>query len=246
MRQLMKQKETGVITGWTAYPRVRRSRFRWLLLLGALAAGLLAVPPAYADNAPPPVTPPKAYYLALGDSLAYGTQNAKFDREFPNIDPATFNTGYVDDFGAMMARLSKGIAVINLGCPGETSDTLINGGPTPTTCATDALPLVSAFPLVWLHHPYTTHVQLNDALAFLQAHARQTSPITVDVGGVDLLVTEQQCASAKRRPHDTWVPQVLFGPGSGHNHTHRSQPGLHSREDSPSGTDGRDHRPRPL
>jgi hypothetical protein len=34
------------------------------------------------------VTPPKAYDLALGDSLAYVFQQAKFNRELPNVDPA--------------------------------------------------------------------------------------------------------------------------------------------------------------
>jgi lysophospholipase L1-like esterase len=150
-----------------------------------VAWGLLAAPAAQANPRPGKVTPPKAYYLALGDSLAYGFQQAKFNSESPNVDPATFNTGYVDDFAARLARLSPGIKVINEGCPGETSDSLINGNVTtgPGHCATGR-----GWPWSLLHHPYAdSHTQLSDATAFLKAHPRQTSPVTIDIGANDLL-----------------------------------------------------------
>jgi lysophospholipase L1-like esterase len=121
--------------------------------------------------------------------LAYGYQQAKFNTEFPNIDPATFSTGYVDDFAAQLARLSPGIQVINDGCPGETSLSLINGNG-PNKCATG-----NGWPSVWLHHPYAGS-QLSDAMAFLTAHPRQTSPVTIDIGANDLLATERACAIA--------------------------------------------------
>lgn len=160
---------------------------RWLLASVVVVSGFLAAPAAKANPPAGHVTPPKAYYLALGDSLAYGYQQAKFNSQFPNVDPATFNTGYVDDFAAKLARLSPGIRVINEGCPGETSDSLITGNG-PRKCATGG-----GWPSVWLHHPYTGS-QLSDAIAFLTAHPRQTSPVTIDIGANDLLATERACA----------------------------------------------------
>lgn len=159
-------------------------------LLAALAiASLLTVPAAQANPPAGSVTPPKAYYLALGDSLAYGFQEAKFNSELPDIVPSTFDTGYVDDFAAMLAPLSPGIQVVNDGCPGETSDSVIDGNPTtPGTCATG-----TGWPLALLHHPYAGS-QLADALAFLTAHPRQTSPVTIDIGANDLRATERACA----------------------------------------------------
>jgi hypothetical protein len=77
-----------------AETRLRRAA-RWSCALAAVVTALAAVPAARADNAPPNLTPPKAYYLALGDSLAYGFQQTKFDSELPNIDPLTFDTGAV-------------------------------------------------------------------------------------------------------------------------------------------------------
>ena len=158
-------------------------------LLGALAiASVLVVPAAQANPPAGQVTPPKAYYLALGDSLAYGFQQARFNSEFPNIVPSTFDTGYVDDFAARLAPLSPGMQVINDGCPGETSASMLTGNG-PGRCATGG-----GWPAVWLHHPYTGS-QLADALGFLTAHPRQTSPVTIDIGANDLLATERACTA---------------------------------------------------
>src|ERR1039457_4890868 len=66
-------------------------------------------------------------YLALGDSLAYGYHQAQFRSEFPNVNPATFNDGYVDDCGAALKPANPKLQVINDGCPGETTETLSKG-----------------------------------------------------------------------------------------------------------------------
>jgi lysophospholipase L1-like esterase len=171
------------------HARRRRAQAVVLGFLIATLASLAGGTAAQADDAPLTLTPPKAYYLALGDSLAYGMQQAKFNSEFPNVDPASFDTGYVDDFAAKLKGIGEGIKTVNLGCPGESSDSLIVGGPSVGRCGTGA-----GFPFTWLHHPYVTGTQLGDAVAFLTAHSRQTSPVTVDIGAVDLQATEQQCA----------------------------------------------------
>jgi lysophospholipase L1-like esterase len=98
---------------------------------------------------------PTTHYLALGDSLAFGVQ--------PNND---FTHGYVNDIFNDLK--SDGVQdVVNLGCPGESSVTMIHGG-----CPFGP-------PL-----PYT---QLATALGYLHANAGQVSLVTLDIGANDLL-----------------------------------------------------------
>ncbi len=116
-------------------------------------------------------------YLALGDSLAFGYSQAKFNSLFPNENPAAYNTGYVDDFAKVLKFLNPRLQVVNDGCPGETTDSFING-----PCQYQLL-----FPL---HHPYSggpSASQLSDALAYLEAHRGRVSPITLDIGANDAL-----------------------------------------------------------
>src|SRR5205823_4327720 len=58
----------------------------------------------------------RTQYLALGDSLAFGYQPS-----------GVFDQGYVQQLHAMHPEL----ALTNLGCPGETSQTLVAGGKCP-------------------------------------------------------------------------------------------------------------------
>ncbi|HEY3828863.1 MAG TPA: SGNH/GDSL hydrolase family protein [Solirubrobacteraceae bacterium] len=125
---------------------------------------------------PRPV-PPAPTYLALGDSLAFGYSQAKFNGLYPNENPAAYNTGYVDDFGKVLKLFTPALQVVNDGCPGETTDSFISG-----PCAYQL-----AFPL---HHPYVggpSSSQLSDALAYLGAHPGTVSPITLDIGANDAL-----------------------------------------------------------
>ncbi len=57
------------------------------------------------------------YYLALGDSLAYGYQ--------PGLNSGN---GYVQDTFAAESKIYPGLELENLGCSGETTTTFINGG----------------------------------------------------------------------------------------------------------------------
>jgi len=123
-------------------------------------------------------------YLALGDSLAYGYHAAQFREEFPNVKPETFDAGYVDDFGALLKLANPRLNIINDGCPGETTESLINGSGLPGFCAGG--PHGTPFPYAFLHHPYTKSSQLADALAILHENPN-VSPITLDIGANDLL-----------------------------------------------------------
>ena len=152
---------------------------------GALATTLL-IALAPATQASAASTEPVPYYLALGDSLAYGYHAAQFKTEFPNINPASFDHGYVNDFGDVLSFFNPHLQIVNDGCPGETTDTMISGSglPVPGYCAggTHGTP----FPYVWLHHPYRAGSQLADALAVLSAN-KDVRAITLNIGNNDLL-----------------------------------------------------------
>jgi lysophospholipase L1-like esterase len=143
-----------------------------LLLVSLIARGGEAAAPAHQA--------PQSYYLALGDSIAYGFQPTK-----ANASPAAVKTGYVDFFASRLRKLSPKLQVVNYGCPGESALTFARGG-----CD-------------WLKHGGKLHdrfrgSQLTAALSFLRAHAGKVSPITVTLWGNDLPLPLSQ--NAKRAP----------------------------------------------
>jgi lysophospholipase L1-like esterase len=100
---------------------------------------------------------PASYYLALGDSLSQGVQ--------PNAAGANVDTqqGYPDQMYAALRRGHPALRLVKLGCPGETTGTMINGG----IC----------------HYPGGS--QLAAAVAFLRAHRGHMFLITIDIGAND-------------------------------------------------------------
>jgi lysophospholipase L1-like esterase len=146
-------------------------RFRLMAPIAALLAVCLGSTPAFASSSRE-FQNPRHYYLALGDSLAFGFQLGKFLAEVKTgtYNPATFNTGYVDDLAARLRDVKENIKTVNLGCPGETTLTFITGG-----CSFTAP----------LHTAYTGSQQAA-AIAFLRAHPNQVSPITLDDGANDI------------------------------------------------------------
>ena len=159
-----------------------------LVALLVIAASFAAVPAA---NAAGTFTGPKDYYVAVGDSLAFGYQQAKLNNSLPpnpfTYSASLFNTGYVDDFAtAMHASGPNPTQTVNFGCPGETSSTLLNATNATTGCTTfGGLPIHQ-------NHPGTT--QIAAAVSFLNSHANQTSPVTLDIGANDLLAVIRGCA----------------------------------------------------
>src|ERR1039458_7691267 len=131
-----------------------------------------------------------ACVAVLGDSRAYGYHAAQFEEELSKtgtVNPANFNKGYVDDFAAGLKVINPKLQVINDGCPGETTETLIKGSGVPGYCAGGATNPKGLFPDIFLHHPYTAGgSQLADALSILAAN-KNVSPITLDIGSNDVL-----------------------------------------------------------
>lgn len=110
----------------------------------------------------------REYYLSLGDSLSVGDQ--------PNAQGTTLptNQGYADQLAAMLRRDDPGLTLVKLGCPGETTGTLIDGG----ICGYSGDQRYSL--------TADTGNQLAAALAFLRAHRGQVPLITIDIGANDL------------------------------------------------------------
>jgi lysophospholipase L1-like esterase len=101
---------------------------------------------------------PASYYLSLGDSLAQGVQ--------PNAIGISVDTqqGYPDQVYATLRRSHPGLRLVKLGCPGETTSTMINGG----ICR------------------YPGGSELAAAVAFLRAHRGHVLLTTIDIGANDL------------------------------------------------------------
>ena len=100
------------------------------------------------------------YYLSLGTSLAAGVQ----------ADPDTGQSVVTDvSYPGFLAETLKEeiprLRHVNLGCPGETSDSFIDGG----IC------------------DYKRGSQLNQAVKFLRSRGKSTKLITIDMGANDIL-----------------------------------------------------------
>jgi lysophospholipase L1-like esterase len=124
----------------------------------ALAAGLAAAVAGCAGSSSPARhRPPVSYYLSLGDSLAQGVQ--------PDASGRGVETrrGYADQLAAALRRDHPGLRLVKLGCPGETTATMIKGG----ICR------------------YPGGSQLAAVRSFLRAHRARVSLITIDIGAND-------------------------------------------------------------
>src|SRR4029079_1373341 len=93
-------------------------------ILTAVAGFALLVSVAATAALGPVYQTPQAYYLALGDSLAYGMQP---DKAAAGAPPARYDTGYVDVFAARLRKLTPKLQVVNYGCPGESLTTFAKG-----------------------------------------------------------------------------------------------------------------------
>jgi lysophospholipase L1-like esterase len=97
------------------------------------------------------------YYLSLGDSLSQGVQPDSAGASVPT------RQGYADLLYADLRRGDPGLRLVKLGCSGETTHTMINGG----ICS------------------YPGGSQLAAAASFLRAHRGRVSLITIDIGAND-------------------------------------------------------------
>jgi lysophospholipase L1-like esterase len=98
-----------------------------------------------------------SYYLSLGDSLSQGVQPDSAGASVPT------RQGYADLLYAELRRGDPALRLVKLGCSGETTHTMINGG----MCS------------------YPGGSQLAAAASFLRGHRGRVSLITIDIGAND-------------------------------------------------------------
>jgi hypothetical protein len=103
---------------------------------------------------------PPEFYVAVGGSASVGVQPTPGAPE-----GAPTNSGYANDLLSTERSTWPSLRLIKLGCPNETTNTLINGG---DRC-------------------YPSGSQLSTALTFLHHHRASTVLLTVDVGFNDLV-----------------------------------------------------------
>jgi lysophospholipase L1-like esterase len=124
----------------------------------------------------------KLYYLSVGDSLAAGVQ--------PIGDPADLyrtDEGYAEQLLAIgQARWPK-LSLVKLACPGETTTTMLDGG----ICE------------------YNQGSQLDEAVAFLEAHRQFVAFITIDIGANDFPCQTAECLPAGFAAIQTNLPTIL-------------------------------------
>ncbi|MHB8595375.1 MAG: SGNH/GDSL hydrolase family protein [Ktedonobacteraceae bacterium] len=124
-------------------------------LLLTIVPTALAATPGHAASS----SSSKEYYLALGDSLAFGFQ--------PDLD---FRHGYVDDLSKYLVNHDDEFqSVANMACNGETSSTMLNG-----KCPYPSL----------RKYPYKG-AQFEAALDYLHQHAGHVALVTLDIGAND-------------------------------------------------------------
>src|SRR5438034_7525446 len=113
--------------------------------------------PAFAAAHRASSTPTATDCLSLGDSLAQGVQ--------PNSSGTSVETnqGYPNQLFAALRTANPTLKLVKLGCPGETTGTMINGG----ICT------------------YTKGSQLAQAAAFLASHRGKVQLVTIDIGAND-------------------------------------------------------------
>jgi lysophospholipase L1-like esterase len=149
----------ALATGTSAAPALATPA----LAAPALAAPALATPasaaPALAGPAGHSWGHGPRYYLALGDSLSVGIQPDAAGTDVPT------DQGYPDQLASMLDRRGQDLRLVKLGCSGETTVTLIDGG----ICSYRG-----------------GGTQLTSAAQFLRAHRGQVGLVTIDIGANDL------------------------------------------------------------
>jgi len=135
----------------------------------AAALAVTAVAAVVTACSAPPESGPASYYLALGDSLSQGVQ--------PDAAGASIETpqGYPNLVYAQLRRDHPALKLVQLGCPGETTETMLHGG----ICR------------------YPAGSQLAAAVSFLRAHRGHISLVTIDIGANDPEACGNQASLAK-------------------------------------------------
>jgi lysophospholipase L1-like esterase len=166
--------------------------FAALAAFGALGAGT-ALASKQAKATP-------HYYLALGDSLSVGFQ--------PNPQGVGLETsqGYTNDVYAYERKSVPGLKLVEMGCPGDTTTTLLTGRGNAANAST-------------FHCDRKGGSQLKAAESFLKSHHKKGEVVlvTLDIGANDVDgctapgVNLGTCVAAGEKSIQTNTPKILKG-----------------------------------
>ena len=134
-----------------------------LILIAAVTAAAIAAQPALAR------TEAADYYVSLGDSFAVGVQPV-----------GETDQGYPDQLLSLLKPEHPRLRLVKLGCGGESTRSMRFGSVDPSEG-------FSCGPPDFYLHRYPHKTQLAVAVAFLHAHRRHVSLVTIDIGGNDVL-----------------------------------------------------------
>jgi hypothetical protein len=200
---------------------------RLLVCVVALVAlSAMAVPSIAAAKTKPPKI--RSTYVALGDSLAFGYSQQLFnENEALFENPAGFEHGYASDYlNLVNATMKNSVQLVNDGCPGETTESLIGDNPAllseinslvsskvhePVTgepaCAyhfADGLPL---------HNEYGgTKSQLESAIETIKTEKEAGTPVKVvslDIGANDELHTVAKAEAEAKAAVEAKVAAIV-------------------------------------
>jgi hypothetical protein len=142
--------------------------------------------------------------LAMGDSLSFGYSQQLFnENEKLGLPPTAFEHGYANDYFTLSKGKPLGGQLVNVGCPGETTASLIGNGPLGKgmegALGTTTEAPCTSYPISQLHHPYPgTDSQLETALTVIaeEAGATPATPVTtltLNIGANDELHQIKLC-----------------------------------------------------
>jgi lysophospholipase L1-like esterase len=182
-----------------------------LVLLATAISAMAFAPGASASGKEP-------FYMAMGDSITFGYRQQLFNENLGTEPPSVFEEGPANFFAK---GLGKGTTIVNLACPGETSNSLIGenaaiGGGTSTEekkRMKDWRPCVYHKSGLALHYSLGPASQLEEALAILkEGHpAHEVTAITLNIGSNDELSQVAQC----KEEHPTELPACLGSTAAG-------------------------------
>ncbi len=122
----------------------------------------------------------KVTYLALGDSVAFG-----YD---PNAIPTPSNySGYPEKVAALSSPLKW---EANLSCPGQTSGSFLNVNAPEASKHCEG---PGGFKALAGLHTFYTGSQMAEALFILNAERQHIKAVTLNIGGNDLILLQEQC-----------------------------------------------------
>jgi hypothetical protein len=178
-------------------------------LLGCAVVLVLAMSAVFASSASAVKIPVTHSDLALGDSLAFGYSQQLFNENFPTESPTAFEHGYANYYFNISKAKAAGDQLQNLGCPGETTDSMIGNGPIgaaldPTEGESPCGYHKLGFPL---HKEYGgTKSQLEAAIETIAVDAGTGKPVTtvtMQIGANDQLHAIAKCEAEVKHEFET-------------------------------------------